>query len=100
MVQSFPPLCGRELVVGEGSLNGTSTSFTFLFLRTLVLMKNRELSCRKQTVKISSGEVISHPVGCNLVYRAALLWKEKQQREPGVVRKRPFKQVGGWPLMA
>jgi len=64
-----------------------------------MLMKKRELSCRSETVKISSGEVISHPVGCSFVYGAALLWKGKQQSEPGCVRKRPFEQVGGWPLV-
>lgn len=49
-------------------------------------------------MKISSGEVISHPVGYSFVYSAALLWTEKQEREPGVVGKQPFKQVGDWPL--
>lgn len=87
MLQSFPPLCSGELALGEGSLNGISTIFTFLFHLTPMLMKKRELSCRSQTVKISPGEVISYPVGCPLFYNAALLLKEKQQREPGVVRK-------------
>lgn len=87
MLRSFPPLCSGELALGEGSLNGTSTSFTFLFLLIPLLMKKRELSGRSQTVKISSEEVMSYPVGCSLVYGVAFLWKEKQQSKTGVVGK-------------
>lgn len=58
MLQSFPPLCSGEL-----ALNGTRASYIFLSLLTPMLMKKRDLSCKSQTVKISSGEVNSHPVG-------------------------------------
>lgn len=64
MLQSFPSLCSRELALGERSLNGDSAGLTFLL--TPMLRKKREVSCRSQTAKISSGEVISQPVGCSL----------------------------------
>lgn len=58
MLQSFPPLCSGEL-----ALNGTRASYIFLSLLTPMLMKKRDSSCKSQRVKISSGEVNSHPVG-------------------------------------
>lgn len=90
MLQSFPPLCSGEL-----ALNGTRASFIFLSFLTPMLMKKRDLSCKSYTVKISSGEVNFHPVGCDLLYGAALLCQEKQQTEPGLARNWPHNQVQG-----